>query len=36
MTDMKYAPLGWSGIEVSKVCLGGMSFGKPSPDFHIG
>lgn len=34
MTDMKYAPLGWSGIKVSKVCLGGMSFGKPSPDFH--
>lgn len=34
MTDMKYAPLGWSGIEVSKVCLGGMSFGKASPEFH--
>lgn len=34
MTDMKYAPLGWSGIKVSKVCLGGMSFGKASPDFH--
>ena len=34
MTDMKYAPLGWSGIKVSKVCLGGMSFGKTSPDFH--
>lgn len=28
MTDMSYAPLGWSGIQVSKVCLGGMSFGK--------
>ena len=31
---MEYAKLGWSGIEVSKVCLGGMSFGKASPDFH--
>lgn len=30
MTDMSYA-LGWSGIQVSKVCLGGMSFGKTSP-----
>ena len=34
MTDMSYAPLGWSGIQVSKVCLGGMSFGKASPQFH--
>jgi len=34
MTDMKYVSPGWSGIEVSKVCLGGMSFGKASPDFH--
>ncbi|HIT52217.1 MAG TPA: aldo/keto reductase [Candidatus Aveggerthella excrementigallinarum] len=31
---MQYAKLGWSGIEVSKVCLGGMSFGEASPDFH--
>lgn len=32
---MKYAKLGWSGISVSKVCLGGgMSFGKATPDFH--
>lgn len=31
MTDMSYAPLGWSGIQVSKVCLGGMSFGKTFP-----
>lgn len=31
MTDMSYAPLGWSGIQVAKVCLGGMSFGKTSP-----
>lgn len=34
MTDMQYARLGHSGIKVSKVCLGGMSFGKASPDFH--
>ena len=34
MVDMRYAPLGWSGIQVSKVCLGGMSFGEASPDFH--
>ncbi|HIY84418.1 aldo/keto reductase [Rubneribacter sp.] len=34
MTDMRYARLGWSDIEVSRVCLGGMSFGKPSADFH--
>ena len=33
-TDMQYAPLGWSGIQVSRICLGGMSFGKASPDFH--
>lgn len=26
--------LGHSGIEVSPLCLGGMSFGKPSPKFH--
>ena len=31
---MEYAKLGWSEIEVSKVCLGGMTFGKASPDFH--
>lgn len=31
---MKYAQLGWSGINVSKICVGGMSFGKASPDFH--
>lgn len=34
MTDMKYVSPGWSGIKVSKVCLGGMNFGKASPDFH--
>ena len=31
---MKYAKLGHSGIEVSRICLGGMSFGEASPDFH--
>ena len=31
---MEYAKLGHSGIEVSRVCLGGMSFGAPSTDFH--
>ncbi len=31
---MKYTKLGHSGIEVSRVCLGGMSFGAPSTDFH--
>ena len=31
---MEYARLGHSGIEVSKVCIGGMSFGKVFPDFH--
>lgn len=31
---MKYTTLGHSGIEVSQICLGGMSFGEPSPSFH--
>ena len=31
---MQYTTLGHSGIEISKLCLGGMSFGKASPDFH--
>ena len=31
---MEYATLGHSGIKVSRVCLGGMSFGKPDPSFH--
>ncbi len=31
---MEYARLGHSGIEVSRVCIGGMSFGKAFPDFH--
>lgn len=31
---MKYTKLGNSDIEVSKLCVGCMSFGKPFPDFH--
>lgn len=31
---MEYAKLGDSGIEVSKLCVGCMSFGKASEDFH--
>lgn len=31
---MEYAKLGSSGIEVSRLCVGCMSFGKPSEDFH--
>lgn len=31
---MKYTTLGHSGIKISQLCLGGMSFGEPSPDFH--
>lgn len=31
---MQYTTLGHSGIEISKLCLGGMSFGEASPDFH--
>lgn len=31
---MKYTTLGHSGITISQICLGGMSFGEPSPDFH--
>lgn len=32
---MKYAKLGTTGIEVSRICVGGMSFGKASEDFHL-
>ena len=32
---MKYAELGNTGIQVSQLCVGGMSFGKPSEDFHL-
>ena len=31
---MEYVKLGNSGIEVSRLCVGCMSFGKPSADFH--
>lgn len=31
---MEYTVLGHSGIKVSRICLGGMTFGKASPDFH--
>lgn len=31
---MQYTTPGRSGIKISKVCLGGMSFGEASPDFH--
>ena len=31
---MQYTTLGHSGIKVSKLCLGGMSFGEASPRFH--
>lgn len=31
---MKYAPLGHSGIEVSQLCLGCMSFGDPASKMH--
>ena len=32
--NVEYAKLGHSGIEVSRICLGGMSFGEPSSKFH--
>ena len=31
---MRTSALGHSGIQVSPVCIGGMSFGKVFPDFH--
>ena len=31
---MKYTKLGNTDIEISKLCVGCMSFGKPSADFH--
>ena len=31
---MKYVELGNTGIVVSKICIGGMSFGEASSDFH--
>ncbi len=34
MSDMKYAKLGNSGIEVSRLCVGCMSFGDPASNMH--
>ncbi len=31
---MRYAELGKTGIKVSRICVGGMSFGERSEDFH--
>lgn len=31
---MEYIKLGNSDLNVSRLCIGGMSFGKPSADFH--
>lgn len=33
---MKYTKLGQTGLEVSKLCLGCMSFGDPGRGFHSG
>ena len=32
---MKYTELGNSGIRVSRICVGCMSYGRPSEDFHL-
>jgi aryl-alcohol dehydrogenase-like predicted oxidoreductase len=32
---MKYTKLGNTNIEVSRICVGCMSYGKPSEDFHL-
>ena len=32
---MKYAEIGKTGIKISRLCVGGMSFGAPSQDFHL-
>lgn len=32
---MKYSQLGNTGIDVSRICVGGMSFGKATEDFHL-
>ena len=32
---MEYAKLGHSGIDVSRICVGGMSFGEPDPAHHV-
>ncbi|MGN0072175.1 MAG: aldo/keto reductase [Atopobiaceae bacterium] len=31
---MEYAKLGQTDIEISRICIGGMSFGRVFPDFH--
>ena len=31
---MEYKSLGWSGIQVSPLCIGGMSFGAVIPGGH--
>lgn len=31
---MKYTTLGNSGIKVSRICMGGMSFGDPTNGQH--
>lgn len=33
--SMKYIEIGKTGIKVSRLCVGGMSFGEPSEDFHL-
>lgn len=32
---MEYTTLGHSGIEISRICVGGMSFGAPDPNHHV-
>jgi len=32
---MRYAELGSTGMKVSRICVGGMSFGERSEDFHM-